>query len=67
MTETDIDKIFSNFFFLLMNRFIATELTSGTLKDVVCGNYQGPAVGDMKKMLRQVLIGLAFLHEKNIT
>ena len=50
-----------------INRFIATELTSGTLKDVVYGNYQGPAVGDMKKMLRQVLMGLAFLHEKNIT
>ena len=46
---------------------IASELTAGTLKDVIKGNYQGPPVGrDCRSILLQIIEGLSHLHDKNI-
>jgi len=46
---------------------IASELTAGTLKDVIKGNYQGPPVGrNSRSIFMQIIEGLSHLHDKNI-
>ena len=48
-------------------RFIASELTNGTLKDVIKGNYKGPPIGhESRSVLLQIIEGLSHLHDKNI-
>ena len=47
-------------------RYIATELCSGTLEDLVKGRYTGPSAGSRLEVLRQVLKGLAHLHVLDI-
>lgn len=48
--------------FSVTSRYIATELCSGTLKDLVKGRYKGPSVGSRADVLRQILKGMAHLH-----
>jgi len=47
-------------------RYIATELCSGTLADLVSGRYTGPSVGSRSEVLVQVLKGVEHLHLLNI-
>ena len=43
-------------------RYLATELCSGTLQDLVKERYTGPSVGSRLEGLRQVLKGIEHLH-----
>lgn len=47
-------------------RYISTETTAGTLKDLVQKTYTGPVVGDWQTTLRQITDGLQHLHKKGI-
>ena len=47
-------------------RFIATEMFNGTLKDLIHGHYKGQPFGGLNKIIKQVSMGLAYLHEKKI-
>ena len=48
--------------FVFYLRYLATELCSGTLEDIVKGRYTGPSVGSRTDVLRQVLNGISHLH-----
>ena len=41
-------------------------MTSGSLKNLIRGDYNGPLVLDYQKIFRQITLGLAHLHEKKI-
>ena len=47
-------------------RFVAGEISAGTLLDLVMGDYKGPSVGTFRLVLKQVSKGLEYLHEKKI-
>ena len=51
---------------IFLCRFIAYEFNSGTLKDLILGDYNGPPVGTNRLVLKQVTNGLEYLHEKKI-
>ena len=53
---------FNQLFLSISCRYIATELCSGTLDDLVKGRYTGPSVGSRLEVLRQVLKGITHLH-----
>ena len=42
------------------------ELCAGTLYDVIKGVYEGPPIGSRREVLRQIALGLKYLHEKDI-
>ena len=48
------------------SRYIAFELTAGTLKDLVRDKYSGPPVGDWRIVLKQITSGLDHLHKKQV-
>ena len=49
--------------FAFLFRYLATELCSGTMEDLVNkGRYTGPSVGSRTDVLRQVLNGISHLH-----
>ena len=52
--------------FFFIGRFIATEMSSGSLKNLIRGEYNGPLFLDYQKIFRQITSGLAHLHEKKI-
>ena len=41
-------------------------MTSGSLKDLIQGDYNGPLIRDQTILFRQITSGLAHLHEKKI-
>jgi serine/threonine protein kinase len=51
---------------LIYIRYISTEMSAGTLKDLVQGCYTGPIIGDRQTVLRQITSGLEHLHKKGI-
>lgn len=53
-------------YLFMYNRFIVTELCSGTLEDYFIKKYQGPVFVIEWEMLRQVTTGLDHLHRLKI-
>ena len=43
-------------------RYIATAMWAGSLRDVICGSYTGPPVGEAREIARQIVNGLDYLH-----
>ena len=52
--------------FLYCHRYIATELCSGSVRELFNGDYDGPLVGEHKEILRQVTKGVQHLHTYRI-
>lgn len=42
------------------------ELCAGSLDNLIHGSYKGPSPGDMIQVLHQTVLGLEYLHSKNI-
>ena len=42
------------------------ECTAGSLKDLFCGDYTGPTVGDVKSVVRQITLGIEYLHRHKV-
>lgn len=50
----------------ILRRFIATELASATLEDLIEGRCDGQLIQDEKEILHQVTQGLDYLHRNSI-
>ena len=55
-----------NIISVILFRFIAFEQSRGTLEDLVCRRYEGPAIGTKKHWLKQITCGLNHLHNKSV-
>jgi len=49
-----------------MKSYIATEQTNGTLEDLVRRSYYGPNIGSTSEQLRQLALGVEYLHSKEV-
>ena len=47
-------------------RYIAAEMCAGTLADLVSGKYKGLPVGNNRRILHQIVSGVAHLHANDI-
>lgn len=54
-------------FVSLPNSYIVTEFCIGSLVDFVMGTYEGPEIGDIKSILKQVCQAVEHLHLLNMS